>query len=69
MLALHELNQVIRACTMTIAVADGRIVAAGPTLETLRPTLIRSLYGIEARVETCSRGCPMIIVDRAVAAE
>jgi iron complex transport system ATP-binding protein len=65
-LALHDLNQVMRACTTTIAVADGRIIATGPTLETLRPDLIRRLYGIEARVETCSRGCPMMIVDRAV---
>ncbi len=68
-LALHDLNQVMRACTMTIAVADGRVIAAGPTLETLRPELIRKLYGIEARVETCSRGCPMMIIDRAVTAE
>jgi iron complex transport system ATP-binding protein len=65
-LALYDLNQVMRACTMTIAVAEGRIVAAGPTLETLRPEMIRKLYGIEARVETCSRGCPMMVVDRAV---
>lgn len=64
-LALHDLNQVMRACAMTIAVAEGRIVAAGPTLATLQPDLIRQLYGIEARVETCSRGCPMMIVDRA----
>lgn len=64
-LALHDLNQVMRACTTTIAVADGRIIATGPTLETLRPELIRELYGIDARVETCSRGCPMMIVDRA----
>ncbi len=68
-LALHDLNQVMRSCTVTIAVAEGRVMAGGPTLETLRPELIRSLYGIEARVETCSRGCPMMIVDRAVAAE
>ena len=68
-LVLHDLNQVMRACSMTIAVADGRVVAAGPTLETLRPDLIRRLYGIEARVETCSRGCMMMIVDQAVAAK
>lgn len=66
LLALHDLNQVMRACSFTIAVADGRIVATGPTLETLRPEMIRKLYSIEARVETCSRGCPMMIVDRAV---
>lgn len=68
-LALHDLNQVMRACTMTIAVANGRIIAAGPTLEILGPEMIRNLYGVEARVETCSRGCPIMIVDRAVAAE
>lgn len=67
-LALHDLNQVMRACTVTIAVAGGRIVATGPTLETLRPELIRELYGISARVESCSRGCPVMIVDYAVGA-
>lgn len=64
-LALHDLNQVMRACTMTIAVANGKVLAVGPTLEVLRPDLIRTLYGITARVECCSRGCPMLIVDGA----
>lgn len=65
LLALHDLNQVMRACTTTIAVAEGEVIAVGPTLEVLRPALIRQLYGIHARVETCSRGCPMMIVDGA----
>ena len=67
MLALHDLNQVMRACSLTVAVAQGRVIAAGRTLEILRPELIRTLYGVEARVERCSRGCPMMIVDHAVA--
>jgi iron complex transport system ATP-binding protein len=62
-LALHDLNQVMRACTTTIAVAEGKVIAVGPTLEVLQPELIHRLYGVEARVETCSRGCPMMIVD------
>ncbi|MGR3569526.1 MAG: ATP-binding cassette domain-containing protein, partial [Pseudooceanicola nanhaiensis] len=62
-LALHDLNQVMRACTTTIALAGGRILATGPTLEVLTPDLIRQLYGIDSRVERCSRGCPMMIVD------
>ena len=65
-LALHDLNQVMRSCTTTIAVAEGRVVAVGPTLEVLSPALIRRLYAIESRVETCSRGCPMMIVDGAL---
>jgi iron complex transport system ATP-binding protein len=62
-LALHDLNQVMRACTTTLALAEWRILAAGPTLEVLTPTLIRRLYGINSRVERCSRGCAMMIVD------
>lgn len=62
-LALHDLNQVMRSCTTTIALAGGRVVAAGPTLEVLTPDLIRRLYGIDSRVERCSQGCPMMIVD------
>ncbi|NVO28657.1 ABC transporter ATP-binding protein [Donghicola sp. C2-DW-16] len=66
-LALHDLNQVMRTCTTTIAVAGGQVVASGPTLEVLTPSLIRQLYGVDARVEACSRGCPMMIVDGAAA--
>lgn len=62
-LALHDLNQVMRCCTTTIAMSEGRILATGPTLDVLRPDLIRRLYGIDSRVELCSRGCPMMIVD------
>lgn len=53
----------MRTCTTTIALAGGRIVATGPTLEVLTPDLIRQLYGIDSRVERCSQGCPMMIVD------
>ena len=65
LLALHDLNQVMRACTTTVAVAKGAVIAVGPTLEVLGPALIGQLYGIDARVESCSRGCPMMIVDGA----
>lgn len=63
--ALHDLNQVMRTCTTTIAVAEGQILAVGPTLEVLTPAMISRLYGVSARVEACSRGCPMMIVDGA----
>lgn len=63
LLALHDLNQVMRSCTTTVALSGGRILACGPTLEVLTPDLIRSLYGINSRVERCSQGCPMMIVD------
>lgn len=39
-LALHDLNQVMRACTTVMAMAEGRILATGPTLEVLTPGMI-----------------------------
>lgn len=62
-LALHDLNQVMRTCTAVMALARGRVLATGPTLEVLTPDMIARLYGIDSRVERCSRGCPMMIVD------
>lgn len=62
-LALHDLNQAMRCCAATLALGEGRILASGPTLEVLTPALIRRLYGIDSRVEHCSRGCPVMIVD------
>jgi len=62
-LAMHDLNQVMRCCSTTIALAEGRTLACGPTLDVLTPALIRRLYGIESRVERCSRGNPVMIVD------
>ena len=63
LLALHDLNQAMRCCATTLAIANGRTLGTGPTLDVLTPDLIRDLYGIEARVESCSRGCPVMIVD------
>ena len=62
-LALHDLNQVMRCCRTTMALGEGRILASGPTLDVLTPDLIRRLYGIDSRVERCSRGSPMMSVD------
>lgn len=62
-LALHDLNQVMRGCTTTIALAEGTVLATGPTLEVLQPDMIRRIYGVQSRVERCSQGCPMMIVD------
>ncbi len=67
-LALHDLNQVMRACDTVVALSEGRILASGPTLEVLTPALISQLYGVDSRVERCSRGCPVLIVDGPTAA-
>lgn len=64
-IALHDLNHALTYCATTIVIAGGRMVASGPTREVLTPRLLADIYGVEARIETCSRGRPFLIVDRA----
>ncbi|MEX6507180.1 ABC transporter ATP-binding protein [Jiella sp. M17.18] len=63
LIALHDLNHALRYCDQTIVIADGRMRAAGPTSEVITPAMLRDVYRVEARVERCSRGRPVLIVD------
>jgi iron complex transport system ATP-binding protein len=62
-LAIHDLNQALRFADRVVVLGGGRIVAAGAPTEVLTPGLLREVYGVEARLERCSRGVPLLIVD------
>jgi len=62
-IALHDLNHALRYCDHTIVVADGRMQASGPTADVITPQMLREVYRVEARVERCSLGRPLLIVD------
>ncbi|ORE91889.1 ABC transporter ATP-binding protein [Aurantimonas sp. 22II-16-19i] len=67
LIALHDLNHALRYCAHTIVIADGRMRAGGATAEVITPTMLREIYRVEARVETCSRGRPYLVVDKTAA--
>jgi iron complex transport system ATP-binding protein len=48
--ALHDLGLAAAYADHVIVLSRGRVVAAGPTAETLRPALIREVYRVEATV-------------------
>ncbi|MCU1410724.1 MAG: Iron transporter ATP-binding protein [Rhodoglobus sp.] len=50
--ALHDLGLAATYSDHVIVLRDGRVVAAGPTVETLTPALLREVYGVEATVLT-----------------
>ncbi|RYY16009.1 MAG: ABC transporter ATP-binding protein [Alphaproteobacteria bacterium] len=62
-LAIHDLNQALRFADQVAVLGGGHIVAAGPPAEVLTPALLCEVYGVNARVERCSRGLPFLIVD------
>ncbi|MGK2939657.1 MAG: ABC transporter ATP-binding protein, partial [Solirubrobacteraceae bacterium] len=48
--ALHDLSLAATYADHVIVLREGRVVAAGPTGETLRPDLIREVYRVTATV-------------------
>jgi iron complex transport system ATP-binding protein len=66
LIALHDLNHALRYCTNTIVIANGEMASSGATADVITPAMLREIYRVEARIETCSRGRPMVIVDGAL---
>lgn len=65
LIALHDLNHAMRYCDHAMVVSGGRLVANGPTLDVITPAMLSEVYKVDARVETCTQGRPLVIVDGA----
>jgi len=64
--ALHDLSLAAAHADAVVVLSHGRVVASGPTADTLTPSLIREVYGIEARWMTNPlTGRPLLAVARA----
>lgn len=63
LIALHDLSQALRFSDQTMVIADGRLVACGPTRDIITSHLLRDIYHLNARIEPCSRGIGHVIVD------
>jgi iron complex transport system ATP-binding protein len=62
-LAIHDLYQALRFADQVAVLGGGQVIASGPPEAVLTPALLREAYGVEARVERCSRGIPVLMVD------
>jgi len=57
---LHDLTMAARYCDRLLLIDAGRLVADGAPAEVLTPERLRSVYGIEARIENVE-GAPVIV--------
>lgn len=64
-MAVHDLNLAARFCDEMLLLAKGQLLASGPPANVLTPALLHQAYGVEARVERCSRGMPVVLADAA----
>ncbi len=66
LIALHDLNHALRYCSQAMVINAGRLVASGPSAEVITSDMLRTIYRVDARIEDCSQGRPVIIVDGCV---
>jgi iron complex transport system ATP-binding protein len=65
-IAIHDINLAIRACDQVAVLSRGRLLAAGSPGDVVTPGVLAESFGVEARVEACSHGVPVVLVDRAL---
>ncbi|AVS79319.1 iron ABC transporter ATP-binding protein [Paracidovorax avenae] len=68
LVVLHDLGIALRHADRVLVLRDGQLMADGPPAEAIDPALLARVYGVQARVEPCSRGLPQVIVDGLTAA-
>ncbi|WP_134495886.1 ABC transporter ATP-binding protein [Microvirga pakistanensis] len=62
-LAIHDLNQVLRVADRVMVIDAGTMVRCGPAEAVITPDLLREIYKVEGRIERCSRLCCQVIID------
>lgn len=63
LVASHDLNLALRFCDRVLVLSPGGRAEMGTAQEVLTPGLLARTYGIEARIERCSRGYPIVLAD------
>ena len=63
---LHDINLAARYADNLAVLRDGQLFAFGAAEATLSPALFAEVYGVQARVERCSRDSLQVLVDGAL---
>lgn len=61
---LHDLALAARWADRIVVLRGGAVYSDGTPGEVLTPAMLAEVYGVEARVEHCSHGNPLVLIDR-----
>lgn len=62
-IVLHDLNVALQHADRAVMIHDGRLHAAGLPADVITPASLAAVYGVEGRVEACSRGLRQVLID------
>ena len=63
LMVVHDLSFAARWSDHMVVLQQGRLDSEGPPRDVITPAMLSRVYGISARVETCSRGTVQLIPD------
>ncbi|ENF7814607.1 ABC transporter ATP-binding protein [Enterobacter soli] len=60
---IHDINIALRHAEYALMLKSGELIASGVPGEVVTPASLARVYGVDGRVEYCSRGLPHAVVD------
>lgn len=66
LLISHDINLALRYCDQVVLLAHGELLSVGDPITCLTVENLRRAYRVEARIEQCSKGYPIVLVDNAL---
>ncbi|AUJ82998.1 iron ABC transporter ATP-binding protein [Enterobacter cancerogenus] len=60
---IHDINIALRHADYAMMLKGGELIASGPPGEVVNAANLATVYGVQGRVEYCSRGLPHVVVD------
>lgn len=63
LIVLHDLNMAVRYADQVLVLREGMVVSQAAASHALTPEVLAQAFEVDARVEYCSRGAPIIIID------
>ncbi|WP_245272333.1 ABC transporter ATP-binding protein [Xanthobacter sp. 126] len=61
--SLHDVNLALRFASHAMVIANGTLTACGSSSAIISTEMMESTFRVSARIETCSKGISIIIVD------
>ena len=60
---VHDINIALRHAQHALMLKEGSLIAEGQPDQVITPETLAQVYGVEGRIEHCSRGMPQVMID------
>lgn len=60
---VHDINIALRHAQHAVMLKAGRLIAEGTPDSVITPATLAQVYGVQGRIELCSRGTPQVMID------